>query len=651
MADSATDLGSTFGLGARTKQDRTLRLVGGIYAPVSDTVPHPMADLADRLYYGDNLDVLRGFPDACVDLVYLDPPFNSKKAYNAFYLSDSGTRSKAQLHAFADTWTWNPVVEDHLAYLSNTALHRGRVPDRLTRLIDSFVFALGKTPLAAYLVEMSVRLVEMRRVMTPKASLWLHCDPTAAHYLKVILDCLFGPERFLSEVVWRRTGAHSSARRPGPVHDLLLYYSKSADYTWNPQYTAYDPEYVRSHYTQVDSDGRRWMADNLTAVGTRNGSSGLPWHDFDVAAKGNHWKFSRENLDRLDAEGRIYWPLKGGWPRYKRYIDEVPGVPLQDVWSDIKPINARARERIGWATQKPVDLLARIIAISSNEGDVLLDPFCGCGTALEAAESLGRRWIGIDVTYLSVAVMQSRLYQRFGIRAPIEGSPTEVEGARKLAVQEPNGRDQFELWALTMVGAVPDGGVQKKGADGGVDGAITFGGSAGKIETVVVSVKSGHVQANLIQQLKGAMDARGAAMGLFVTLDEPTGPMRHEAAIAGIYRFGNRSYPRVQILSVRDLLEEGKRPDLPPTAVAASQGALWSSEVVPRVTRPPRRSPARRAPLFPPRDQPDIQESDQLREGYALREAEPSPEEPRSLRTSKRDRTAPLPSPESGDTG
>lgn len=267
----------------------------------------------------------------------------------------------------------------------------------------------------------------------------------------------------------------------------------------------------------------------------------------------------------------------------------MPGPVLTNVWTDIDPINSQAKERLGYPTQKPVALLERIIEASSNPGDVVLDPFCGCGTALVAAQTLGRRWIGIDVTYLSIAVMQARLRDSFGIDVQIEGSPTEVEGARKLAQQLPNGREQFELWALTLVGAMPKGGVQKKGADKGVDGVITFTGPGGKLETCIVSVKSGHVTRTHVAELKGDMGSQGASMGLFVTLEEPTAPMRLEATEAGFYHsdISGKDYPAVQIITIRELLEEGRKPNLPllvlspyqqaqPIKKAAEQAELFS---------------------------------------------------------------------------
>lgn len=315
------------------------------------------------LYHGDNLPILKGMASNTIDLVYLDPPFATGRDFGAF----------------DDRWTWGGVERDVPAIAT---LHR----------------LLGPCALLAYLVMMAVRLVELHRVLKPTGSLYLHCDPTASHYLKIILDTIFNPRNFRNEIVWKRTSARSDSHRWNHIHDTLLFYTKSDDYVWNTQYTPYSHEYVEKFYHFVEPEtGRKYASDNLTASGTRNGSSGESWHDIDVRAKGIHWKYTLEGLEELDKKGRIVWPNKiGGVPRYKRYLDEMPGVAIQSVIADIPPLSAQSAEKLGYPTQKPLALLERIIAASSNPGDVVLDPFCGCGTAVAAAEKLDRRWIGID---------------------------------------------------------------------------------------------------------------------------------------------------------------------------------------------------------------------------------------------------------------
>ncbi|MGI0015277.1 MAG: site-specific DNA-methyltransferase [Nitrososphaera sp.] len=347
---------------------------------------------SNHLFYGDNLTIMRNLPSGCVDVIYLDPPFNSQRTYNLIYKQMTGLPVPEQEEAFCDAWELDPEKEE-MARRMPIVLRDYGVDESLVLFWQAWITALRNTQprLLAYLIYMTYRLFEMRRLLRPTGSIYLHCDPTASHYIKVILDGVFGHQNFRNEIIWKRTSAHSSAKRYGPIHDILLFYSKSDVFTWNRQYQSYDQNYLASHYRNKDEDGRAFTLSDLTAAGTRQGSSGRPWRGFDPASKGNHWKFTIENLERLDNEGRIYWPLKGGWPRYKRYLDEVKGIPIQDIWMDIDPLNSQAHERLGYQTQKPVALLRRIIEASSREGDVLFDPFCGCGTAIYAAHLLKRR--------------------------------------------------------------------------------------------------------------------------------------------------------------------------------------------------------------------------------------------------------------------
>jgi len=531
----------------------------------------------NMLYYGDNLDILRRYlPDASVDLVYLDPPFNSNRAFNVIFKDESGENTDAQLVAFEDTWHWGPAAEQAYAYLTNTALHGGRVPDQVGVTVAALRSSIRENQMLAYLVEMAIRLVELHRVLSPYGSLYLHCDPTASHYLKVILDAVFGPKNFRTEIVWKRSSAHSDTKQGrkqhGRIHDVILFYTKGDQSAWNPVYGKYDPEYVEQFYKYVEPEtGRRYRLGDLTGPG--GAAKGNP--SYEVMGVTRYWRYSRERMDELIREGRVVQQSPDAVPAYKRYLDEMPGVSLQDVWTDIPPIGAQARERLGYPTQKPLALLERIIASSSSPGDIVLDPFCGCGTALVAAQKLGRRWVGIDITYLSIAVMRARLRDSFGLEdVEIIGQPTEVEGARRLA-QSPEGRYQFQWWVLGLIDAKPVGGVEKKGADRDVDGVISFTDRNGRLERVLVGVKSGHVNAGMVQQLRGALEDEKAAIGIFVTLEEPTGPMKREAAVAGVFHseLWNRDYARLQILTVRELVEERKRPDLPPFVLPTFQQA------------------------------------------------------------------------------
>jgi DNA modification methylase len=381
-----------------------------------------------HLYLGENLDVLRKrVPDESVDLVYLDPPFNSGSVYTATFRKRGEGGPTAGVPAFRDTWRWGPENERALG----EALERH---EGLREFMGFLIRSLGKGDLSAYLVMMAPRLVELHRVLKPTGSLYLHCDPTAGHYLKVILDQIFGPRNFRSEIVWKRTSAHSSAKRWGPVHDVILFYTKGEAYTWNPVYQAYEERYIREEYRHRDEKGRYALAD-LTGAGDREGDSGKPWRNV-LPPKGRHWALPRrdklppwvsppedweamtaqEKLDFLERSGLIHWPKKGSMPYLKRYLETQKGTPVQDVILDIPPLSPGSKERLGYPTQKPVALLERILQVSSNPGDVVLDPFCGSGTALAAAQRLGRAWIGIDSSPLAVALTQTRLDRDFGLK-------------------------------------------------------------------------------------------------------------------------------------------------------------------------------------------------------------------------------------------
>jgi DNA modification methylase len=378
----------------------------------SAPVPQPAVTLPpaarNALYYGDNLNVLReSIADESIDLIYLDPPFNSNASYNVLFRAPTGEQSQAQIEAFEDTWHWNIHAEQAF----DETMRSGNTD--AAEMLRAMRSALGQNDVMAYLAMMAVRLIELHRVLKPIGSLYLHCDPTASHYLKVILDGIFGPTNFRSEVIWKRTSAHSAAKRWADTHDTILFYSKTDDYRWNKVFTEYDESYI-ARYKHVDEKGRHWADDNLTGPGIRHGESGAPWRGFNPTDKASHWKVSHnavvsligeakadklstiEKLDVLDEHDLIHWPRKGGFPRFKRILGK--GMPLQDLVVDISPLNSQAQERLGYPTQKPVALLERIITASSNEGDVVLDPFCGCGTTVHAAQKLKRSWIGIDIT-------------------------------------------------------------------------------------------------------------------------------------------------------------------------------------------------------------------------------------------------------------
>ena len=518
----------------------------------------------NKLYYGDNLDILRhNIDDETVDLVYLDPPFNSNRNYNVLFKDESGDDAAAQITAFEDTWHW----DYHTEAIYNELVTSNEVPAQVSSMIAALRDFIGANQMMAYLTNMTIRLLELHRVLKPTGSLYLHCDPTASHYLKICLDAIFGGENYRNEIVWKRTSGHSDSSVCGNSHDILLFYTKSDKFIWNRQYQEYSTEYIKSHYRKIDSEGRKYRTDNLTATGLSGGGYKYEWNGVTKI-----WRLPQARMKELHEQGRIHYTRTGG-AEFIRYLDEMPGVPLQDVWVDIPPINSRAAERLGYPTQKPQALLERIISASSNPGDVVLDPFCGCGTAVAAAQALGRQWIGIDITHLAISLIKYRLEDSFpDAQFTIEGEPETADAARYLAQSD---RHQFEWWALSLVRARPGrsvgGGKGKKGADRGIDGIINFiDEPKGKAKSIIVQVKSGHVQTGLIRDLVGTIDREEAPIGVFVTLEEPTRPMKQEAAQAGFYHsdLWEQDYPRVQILTIEELLN-GAQIQMPPTGGAA----------------------------------------------------------------------------------
>ena len=528
--------------------------------------------MPNALYYGDNLRVLREhIASDSIDIVYLDPPFNSNASYNLLFKAPGGKRSEAQIEAFEDTWHWNDVAElafDEVMKSGNT-----NAADML-RAMRGF---LGQNDMMAYLAMMAVRLLELHRVLKATGSLYLHCDPTAIHYLKIVLDAVFGKTCFVSEIIWKRTSSHGSARRWGPVHDTILYYAKQPNYVWNEVFEAYDEVYLDKFYRFADAGGRFRIGD-LTGAGTRAGDSGSAWRGVNPTDAGRHWAVPtsvivrsglngnfealgvQEKLDRLDELGLIYWPPAGKVPQFKRYLDENRGVAIQDMITDIRPIAAQAKERLGYPTQKPVALLERILSASSNEGDIVLDPFCGCGTTVHAAEKLNHQWIGIDVTHLAISLIERRLKEAFrSVRFEVHGTPKDVAGARDLAKRD---KYQFQWWAVSLVDALPFGG-KKKGAGSGIDGLIYFKPDGKTTERAIVSVKGGDtVSVAMIRDLKGVMEREKAPLAVFISLAPPTQPMLAEAASAGIYENDHVKFPRLQILTIAELFS-GKRPQIP----------------------------------------------------------------------------------------
>lgn len=524
----------------------------------------------NTLYFGDNLPIIRQFiKDETIDLIYLDPPFNSKSNYNVIFKTKNKEDSPSQIQAFEDTWKWSSTTEFELHQLF------GSEP-KLAELMKGLELIIGKNDLLAYLVMMAIRLRELHRVLKDTGSLYLHCDPTASHYLKLVLDSIFGKQNFINEIIWKRTSSHNRAKKWGPIHDTILYYSKSNVCVWNRTLQPYDEEYIKKFYTSKDEYGT-YTAETLTGPGTRTANSGKPWKGIDPTIKGRHWEpppdrsfpsrfcfpenwskmTVQQRLDVIDNQNMIYWPKEGkGIPRFKRYLNKNSGVAVQDIITDIRPVGTQ-EESMGYPTQKPITLLERIIKASSNEGDIILDPFCGCGTAIVAAQRLNRNWIGIDITHLAIGLMEKRIKQEFGIVPNVIGNPTSFIGAENLFKRSPL---DFERWAVTRIeGMHPN---DKQVGDRGIDGRGYIG--PDHQYKTIISVKGGKtLTPSMVNELIGVVQKENASFGVLITIHSPTDGMKKEAAKAGVVETAlGHHYPKIQIYTISDYFN-GRKPELP----------------------------------------------------------------------------------------
>jgi adenine specific DNA methylase Mod len=505
----------------------------------------------NTLYYGDNLDILRDkITSESVDLIYLDPPFQSGKNYNIIFQPELNKikGATAQIKTFEDTWQWGEEVEREYQGLITGTIIKEKPSQKLIEFVKAMRSFLTECSLMAYLSMMAPRLVEMRRVLSDTGSIYLHCDPTASHYLKLLMDAVFEPVNFRNEITWKRTSAHSDPKRYGANVDILLFYSKSNQWTWNQLYRPHDPEYI-ARFRHKDENGRLWTDDNLTAKGLSGGG-----YEYEYKGVKSLWRCPKETMEKLDSEGRLHFTTKGGI-RLKRYLSDTKGVVLQCLWDDIPPINSQAQERLGYPTQKPEALLERIIKSSSNEGDLVLDPFCGCGTAVAVSQSLNRKWIGIDITYLAIDVIKKRLEKnriREGVDFEIGGEPTDVYSAEKLAEKDPF---QFQIWCVSKLDATP---TEMKTGDQGVDGIINFidltkKDKAGK---GIIQVKGTQtVTPEMVRSLKGTVKSQDADFGILITLKKATHGMVMEAVKNG-YAESTKKLPKIQLLTTEDLFKK-----------------------------------------------------------------------------------------------
>lgn len=500
----------------------------------------------NTLFFGDNLHILREhIPAESVDLIYLDPPFNSKRDYNVYLSTPKGHKSDAQITAFDDTWHWGAQAEQEYSDLL-------RQPNtEVTELLSALRRFLKESDMMAYLVMMTTRLLGMHKVLKPTGTLYLHCDSTASHYLKVVLDAIFGPSNFRNEIIWLRSNPKSLGSINFPTcTDTILRYTKTHKCTFHQPYGEHDPDYVESAYKYSDEKGQYRLLPLL------NPNDNRPNLTYEFLGVHRVWRWTKERMQKAYDEGLVVQLKPGAVPQYKKYLQDSKGRTITNCWTDIQ--QAAGNESLGYPTQKPLALLIRIIEASSNPGDVVLDPFCGCGTAVHAAQKLGRKWLGIDITHLAIHLVERRMKDAFpGIQFKIHGEPEDVDSARDLAERD---KHEFQLWACSLVSAQPYKG-GKKGPDSGIDGIIYFQDDKATTKKIMVSVKGGeHVTRTMMADLKNTVDREGAQMGLFVTLVEPTAPMRKEALSAGFYTNPfDEQFPKIQIMTIAELMG-GKKP-------------------------------------------------------------------------------------------
>ncbi len=515
---------------------------------------------SNHLYYGDNLTIMKAnIPPNSVNLIYLDPPFNSQRNYNLIYKQLTGQPVPEQEEAFCDAWEMDAEKEDMLRRMPLVFEEYG-VDEDLVKFWEAWIKALRNTQprLLAYLVYMFYRLLEMRRILHPYGAIYLHCDPHVSHYIKVIMDGVFGHQNFRNEIIWQRTNAKglASVRLPSN-HDVILLYTKSDKFTWNPQYALHDPSYVKKFYRHTEpKTGRRYTLADLT-----NPNRDRPNLTYEFLGITRVWRWTKSRMQDAYNKGLIIQSKPGVVPRLKRYLDEQKGNPIGDVWTDVKPIQSRAKERLGYPTQKPLALIRRIIASSSKEGDVVFDPFAGCGTAVYASHLLNRKWIGCDIAILSINLVREVLLKRYGLEEDkhyrVDGIPRSVEAARELFAHDPR---QFQHWAVELAGGFSSA---KFSGDRGIDGRIHFETNEG-LKNMVISVKGGNKPMPVwMRELGGVVQREeDTRMGGLICLETPTKGMRGEEASGGIYTYQGRDYHRLQIRTIQDLLD-GKWFDTP----------------------------------------------------------------------------------------
>jgi DNA modification methylase len=521
------------------------------------------------LYYGDNLSVLREkIPSESVDLCYIDPPFNSKRNYFQIY-NNIGEEDKAQAQAFIDTWTWDQLANE--GYQEIITNFGGRFTSQLIELIRGLRLILKEGSLFAYLVSMSLRITEIHRILKETGSFYLHCDPTASHYLKLLLDAIFCPHggSFRNEIVWEKTRVpKAQSQHFAKQQDVIFFYTKSSDYTFNYLYKQPDEHYIKKYFSQVEENsGRKYQLVSFLQDG--QGQPKQFGERLISPPNGKHWIWSQEKINEAMQKGLLVFthPDK---PRLKKYLDEQLGKNLGTIWIDIPPINSQAKERLGYPTQKPEALLERIIKTSSNIGEVVLDAYCGCGTTVSVAQNLQRKWVGIDITYQSISLILRRLEQSFGKdileTIDIDGIPKDLRSVQALVEKKDDRlRKEFEKWAILTYSNNRAIINTKKGADKGIDGIAYFLTSKNETAKMVFQVKSGKVERKDIAALRGDMEREQAAMAILITLENPTKAMEEEARATGFYHHEmmGKQYQKIQIVTIEEMLTQDKRLEMP----------------------------------------------------------------------------------------
>lgn len=505
----------------------------------------------NTLWFGDNLEILRSFPADMVDLIYLDPPFNSKANYNILFKTPADVKSESQILAFEDTWHWGTTSESYYDMLLKTSA---------APMIEGLRHVLGKNDMTAYLMMMSVRLVELHRVLKQTGSICLHCDPVASHYLKAVMDAVFDVKNFRNEIIWKRTNSTKEQTKVfGRQHDILLWFSKSDQYTYHKTSKRLEDKQPSSAFSSDDKDGRGpYQTIAIIAGGIQRSPNRRV---FEFKGVKEQWLYKIETLEQWWKDGLIVKTSGGKYRKKDYWSDKVRrGDAVSDIWNDADVAPIQSNERLGYPTQKPQALLERIIKASSNEGDIVLDPFCGCGTTIEAAQKLNRRWIGIDITHLAISLIEKRMRDAFDIRVKVKGVPQDVEGAKELAVRN---KLQFEHWAVTRIpNIIPN---KKQVGDRGVDGRGYIRLGKQTIQ-VIASVKGGYnVNPSMVRDLGGTMDAEHADMGVLILLAKPTRKMVEAAAKYGLFQTPLNEYPKLQIWTIQQYFS-GVLPRLPSLA-------------------------------------------------------------------------------------